>query len=109
MEDSAEQGYTVTWDYVDNKAKADSTLQAYIVHIVDQDNRPVPEGTVNFCTDVACVPKESDNQGIVTFNGTPDVYHVQIIDVPEGFSYDETYEMYTAREYGEWILRVKKD
>lgn len=109
VEDSAEQGYTVTWDYVDNKAKADSTLQAYIVHIVDQDNRPVPEVTVNFCTDVACVPKESDDQGIVTFNGTPDVYHVQIIDVPEGFSYDETYEMYTAREYGEWILRVKKD
>jgi len=34
---------------------------------------------------------------------------VQIIEVPDGYSWDESYEMYTTREYGEWILRVRKD
>ena len=30
-------------------------------------------------------------------------------DVPEGYSYDESFDMYTTAEYGEWVLRVKKD
>ena len=67
------------------------------------------EVTVNFCTDQACVPNESDENGTVTFTGAPDVYHVQIVDVPEGYSWDESYDMYTTREYGEWVLRVRKD
>jgi len=29
--------------------------------------------------------------------------------VPEGYSWDESYDMYTTKEYGEWVLRVKKD
>ena len=53
--------------------------------------------------------KESDEDGLITFTGAPDAYHVMIIDAPDGYSYDEDYEMYTAREYGEWILRVRKD
>ena len=77
--------------------------------MVDQDNKPVGEVTVNFCTDLACTPSESDESGTVTFTGAPDVYHVQIVDVPEGYSWDESYDMYTTKEYGEWVLRVKKD
>ena len=64
---------------------------------------------VNFCTDSACVPKESDEDGLITFTGEPYACHVRIIDVPDGYSYDENYEMYTPREYGEWVLRVQKD
>ena len=33
----------------------------------------------------------------------------RIVDVPEGYSWDEEYGMYTSREYGEWILRIRKD
>lgn len=83
--------------------------QAYIIHVVDQNGSPVEAVTVNFCTDTACVPNESDENGTVTFTGAPDVYHVQIVDAPDGYSWDEDYEMYTAREYGEWVLRVLKD
>ena len=99
----------VRWEYADTDEKAGSTLQAYIMHVVDQDGSPVEGVTVNFCTDTSCVPKESDEDGLITFTGAPDVYHVQIIDVPDGYSWDEDYEMYTAREYGEWGLRVRKD
>ena len=98
----------VTWEFADDE-KAENGPQAYILHVVDQDNHPVAEVMVNFCTDTACVPSESDENGTVTFTGAPNVYHVQIIDVPDGYSWDEDYDMYTPREYGEWILRIRKD
>ena len=108
-EENAEGPGKLTWEYADEEEKAGNTAQAYIVHVLDQDNNPVGEVTVNFCTDVACVPKESDEDGLITFTGAPDAYHVTIVDVPDGYSWDEDYEMYTAREYGEWVLRVRKD
>jgi len=33
----------------------------------------------------------------------------QIVDVPEGYSCDENFEMYTTPVYSEWTLRIKKD
>lgn len=103
-------GYTnVRWEFAENGIQAETALQAYTIHVTDQFNDPVPEVTVNFCTDTACVPRESDESGTVTFDGAPDVYHVQIVDVPDGYSYDEEFELYTTASYGEWALRVKKD
>ena len=99
----------IRWEYADEEKKDAGGPQAYILHVADQDGNPVEGVTVNFCTDVSCVPKESDEDGLVTFTGAPDVYHVTIVDVPDGYSWDENYEMYTAREYGEWVLRVRKD
>lgn len=98
----------VTWEFAEADEKANGP-QAYLVHVVDQDNNPVEGVAVNFCTDAACVPKESDEKGLVTFDGPPAVYHVQIIDVPEGYSWDESYEMYTSDTYGEWVLSIRKD
>lgn len=108
-EANAEGPGKYTWEYADDDEKAVSTAQAYIVHVLDQNNDPVEEVTVNFCTDTACVPKESDEDGLITFTGAPDAYHVTIVDAPDGYSWDEDYGMYTPREYGEWVLRVRKD
>ncbi len=108
-EGNAEGPGKLTWEYADEEKKAENTAQAYIVHVLDQDNNPVGEVIINFCNDTSCVPKESDEDGLITFTGAPDAYHVMIIDAPDGYSYDEDYEMYTAREYGEWVLRVRKD
>lgn len=72
-------------------------------------NKVYEEVTVNFCTDTACTPEETDEAGMIAFEGEPLEYHVQIVDVPEGYSYDESFDMYTTAEYGEWVLRVKKD
>lgn len=102
-------GPELTWTYAEEEKRPENALQAYIIHVVDQDNNPVGEVTVNFCTDTACVPKESDEDGTVSYTGAPDVYHVQVVDVPEGYSWDEDYEMYTTREYSEWVLRIRKD
>ena len=99
------------WEYADTdtEEKAENIPQAYIVHVIDQDGSPVRGVFVNFCTDTSCVPMESDESGTITFTGAPDVYHVQILVVPDGYSWDEGYEMYTPREYGEWVLRIRKD
>ena len=102
-------GYEVTWEYAEAEEKKENAPQAYVIHITDQDGKPVPEVVVNFCTDEACTPRESDENGLVTFDGKPYKYHVQIVDVPEGYSCDEGFEMYTAPVYGEWTLRIKKD
>ena len=97
------------WEYADTDEKAEDASEAYIIHVLDQDGNPVEEVSVNFCTDQACVPRESDETGTITFTGPQDVYHVQIVEVPEGYSWDESYEMYTPDKYGEWVLRVRKD
>ena len=85
------------------------TPKAYILHVTDQNGDPVAEVSVNFCTDAFCVPKTSGKNGLITFIGAPDVYHVQIIDVPDGYSFDESFELYAGPEYGEWPLQVKKN
>ncbi len=99
----------VTLDYVAEDSAAESKSEAYIIHVLDQNGSPVPEVSVNFCTDIACVPCESDESGTIVFTGKPDAYHVQVIDYPDGYSCDESFEMYTPKTYGEWIIRLHKD
>ena len=98
----------VTVEY-ETDADAESSADAYIIHVLDQNGDPVPEVVVNFCTDTACTPCEADESGTIVYNGKPDAYHVQIIDYPEGYSCDESFEMYTPETYGEWVLRLTKD
>ena len=57
----------------------------------------------------ACVPCESDEDSTIVYTGKPAVYHVQVIDYPEGYSCDESFEMYTTETYGEWVIRLTKD
>lgn len=109
IDEAKADGLEIRWQFMDSEEKAENVPQAYIFHVLDQDDNPVGEVTVNFCTDTACVPQESDGNGLITFTGAPDAYHVQIIDVPDGYSWDEDYEMYTPRKYGEWVLHVRKD
>ena len=106
----AENGEKVSsWEYTETEQPAKSARMAYTVHVVDQEGEPVEEAAVNFCTDASCVPRESDQNGLITFNGMPAVYHIQLVDVPEGYSYDEDFEFYTDSVYGEWVLRIRKD
>ena len=64
---------------------------------------------VNFCTDIACAMLQSDENGTVAFYGAPDVYHVQLLKTPDGYSFDPGFEMYTGQAYSQWALRVRKD
>ena len=102
-------GYDVTWEYAEPEPAAQDAAQAYRLHIVDQFGDPVPGAAVNFCTDTACVLRQSDEDGTISFDGAPDDYHVRLLKVPEGYSFDPDFELYTGRDYGEWRLRVRRD
>ena len=88
---------------------APDALQGYILHVVDQYGNPVPRLYANFCTDTACATVVSDEDGTIVFSGAPDVYHVQLLKAPDGYSFDSGFEMYTGREYSEWRLCIRKN
>lgn len=108
LNDLRSQGFEVSWEYSDEEAPGQAA-EAYVLHIVDQDGAPVPGVTVNFCTDATCTPAQSGDDGLIRFDGAPDSYHVQLLQAPEGYSFDPDFELYTAAEYGEWLLRVRRD
>ena len=107
MADFRAQGYDVTWAYADGETQPEAA--AYIIHAVDQNNDAVPGVYVNFCTDTACTTVKADDDGVITFEGEPDAYHVVLLKAPAGLSFDQDFELYTAAEYGQWLLRIRKD
>ena len=102
----------ISWEYADSvqtDSKPEEYSQHYTVYVVDQDHHPVPDVYVNFCTDTACMMAEGDENGMIVFKGAPDVYRLQIVEVPDGYSFDEDFEMYTDSTYGDWVLCIRKD
>ena len=73
------------------------------------NGNPVPGAAVNFCTDAACTMAQGGEDGVITFDGAPENYHVQILKVPEGYSFDQAFELYTGETCGEWVLHVAND
>lgn len=59
----------------------------YSVRLTDQDGAAVPGAIVNFCTDDACTPVQTDDSGTAVFRGEPYAYHIQILTLPEGYDY----------------------
>ena len=98
----------VRWEFAE-QLQEETAPQAYVLHIVDQHGAPVPDVYVNFCTDTACTMMQADETGTISFEGVPDVYHVQLLKAPDGYSADPDFEFSTGPAYGEWVLRVKKD
>ena len=101
--------YEVTWEEAAEEPAQAPEQKAYVIHVLDQDGNPVPGAAVNFCTDAACTMAQGGEDGVITFDGAPENYHVQILRVPEGYSFDQAFELYTGETYGEWVLHVAND
>ena len=97
-----------SWEYAEPAAE-ETAVQAYILHFVDQYGDAVPGVYVNFCTDTACTMVTGDETGAAAFEGEPDVYHIQLLKVPEGYSFDAAFELYVGKAYGEWVVQIRKD
>ena len=106
---STETGMEASWEYDEAAPEESASPEQYILHVIDQNGTPVPEVFVNFCTDTACTSLESDSEGVITFDGEPAVYHIQLIEAPDGYSFDEDFDLYTDDVYGEWSLRIRKE
>ena len=66
----------------------------YTIYAEDEEQEPVADVTFGFCTDTACRYVTTDEDGKAVFKGEPTKYHIQIIDVPDGYT-DELEETYT--------------
>ena len=81
---------------------------AYTVTVTDQNGDPVPGVYVNFCTSVACNMAISDDNGVINFEGPATMYHVDVLKVPEGYSYEAESDIYTDDDsYSMSITLVK--
>ena len=81
----------------------------YTFRVVDQNGAGVPGAYINICTDDTCLPAPADENGVIAFEGEPQVYHLQILKVPEGYSFDPAFELYTEAEPGEYTVEITKD
>ena len=102
-------GFDVSWQFSDSEPAAEAAPGMYILHIADQYGSPVPGAAVQFCTDTSCVFQEAGETGVIMFAGPQDTYHVKLLEVPEGFSFDGDFELTVGPGYGEWLLRIRKD
>lgn len=66
----------------------------YTVKVVDENGNPIAGAMVQLCKD-ACVPGQTDDQGVAKFNLPEDTYKVSFLMLPAGYDYvDETQEFY---------------
>ena len=67
----------------------------YTIFTEDMDENSIADVTLGFCTDTACRNVTTDEDGIAVFKGAPARYHLQVIDVPDGFSEELQDDLYT--------------
>jgi len=90
-------------------ARADKAADKYIINVVDQDGNPVADVNATLCTDSACNLVKSDEKGVITFSGEPYAYHINILQLPDGYSFDSAEELHTPDQFGSMTVTVHKD
>lgn len=81
---------------------------SYTVTVVDQNGDPVPGASVGFCLETGCVPVDTDDNGVATFHGAPNRYHIQVVDAPDEYDYPDESDVYIGPESGEVTLTITK-
>ncbi len=69
-------------------------MSDYALSFVGPDGEPVEGVIANVCDDDTCEPMTSDADGMIEFTKPAFAYHIQIIKVPDGYSYDTSEESY---------------
>ena len=99
----------ISWEYAEDEEPKAAQSEAYLLHFIDQYGSPVPDVKANFCTDAACTLQIADENGLISFIAPVENYHVQLLKVPEGYSFDPGFELCTGDAFGEWDILVRKD
>ena len=98
----------ISWEYAEDEEPKAAQSEAYLLHLIDQYGDPVPDVKINFCTDVACALQIADENGLISFSAPLENYHVQLLKVPEGYSFDPGFELCTGDAFGEWDILIRK-
>lgn len=83
--------------------------RGYVLHVTDQAGQSVAGLYANFCTDTACTMLQSGEDGVITFDGAPDTYHVQLLRAPKGCRFDPDFQLWIGPEAGQWQLQIHRD
>ncbi len=84
-------------------------MSDYMLIFVDQNDDPVEGVIANVCDDEACTPMTSDEDGIIEFTYPSFAYHIQVIKVPEGYTYDTSEESYLDEDGGLTLFTLEKE
>lgn len=66
------------------------TSEGYVVLVMDEENAPVPDAKIQFCSDKACLTADTDETGVAVFDQEAGSYTIHVLEVPEGFAADDT-------------------
>ncbi len=85
----------------------DPSKCTYTVNVTSlEDGKGIEGVMINFCTDYACTPVTTDEDGTAVFTGDPYKYHVQIIKCPEGFEMPEESDWYTEEKTETYNIKL---
>ena len=85
----------------------DPSKCTYTVNVTSlEDGKGIEGVMINFCTDSACTPVTTDEDGTAVFTGDPYKYHVQIIKCPEGFEMPEESDWYTEEKTETYNIKL---
>ena len=102
-------GAVTGYHFVETAAETPETL-TWTAVFVDQDGAPVPGCVINFCDDESCTPVFSGEDGVAVFTSeTAQAWHLQVIKVPDGYSFDTAQEFLAEENGGEMTFTVNKD
>ena len=93
---SAEAFETVLKACLDDDLSGGRAL--YTFAVADEDGYGVEGAYLNVCTDTDCHLLQTDKNGLAFLFSEPTIYHVQLIRVPDGFTFDAGKEYYTGLE-----------
>lgn len=77
------------------------------VVVSDEDGIPVAGVKVQFCSDTACMAKNTDAEGTASFSAGNEKYTVHVLKVPEGFAAC-TEEFAVPQDLGDVRITLKK-
>ena len=88
------------------KSAEKEALCTYTVSCRGEDGSGVV--MINFCTDSACMPVTSGEDGAAVFTGAPEAYHVQVIRIPEGWELEGDEEWTTEARSQDFVISFRE-
>ena len=89
--------------------QAGQATTSYHVTVVDQDGKPVPDVLLVFGAGAESVEVRCAPDGTALFEGPGQVYHVQVIDAPFGYTWSQESDAYTDSMGGDVLVRISRD
>ena len=90
-------------------AEEEGESASYIITVLDQNGDPVPGVFINFCTATTCAPNRTDADGVISFEGEAQRYHLTVLKVPKGYSFVPSDDIYTEDHACSVTLTVTKE